>query len=753
MRIFGTISKIVMVIFLAVQPCLSDVSIRVLPNEVTPKQVILENDSLYMEIKVDQALLITSLRYKPTNVELIQSDQPMPLVGFDNNWTLFNVGFALKEVDVRRGSKRSGVTIHTYSRYLENPYHIFIKLDIGNEAEIQADLWVEDRLKKGYHDLYRDERFLVFTDIVPGLPWLAFLEPEKGETRQVLYPKADGYELITVNQQFMDDYKPVSEGERPGVPEPVEMHFNGRRGNPSDPLIPTMVQFPTSNIGVLLYRDKSDIPWRFSSVEKALWPSESMSIPHGEKRTIFKGTFRVFEGPWQEGLFWFKDHWRANFDFTNYQRPGHEKFDNMFLGVWSFVYDRNIYDAEANRWTIDQYLAKARKEYDGFDQYVFWHSYNRVGVDLRDQFDLLQDLPGGIEGVAEFIATANDMGARVYLPYNPWDKITRRGNMYRRQAEDLGSVKADGLFLDTMGGGDKSLRNEVDKFDPSAQFLSEFRPNLEGLQFTTAHYNENFNVRPAHMVDLLRFILPEHTIYKIERVHRDRHNLIYNSLFNAIGYAVWDDVFGEANLQTWDEKILISRYNRTMHDFAHVVSTLNSMPLVPSLNDELYVNGFFRKDMHLYTMLYPHREKIQRFLDNRPIGPLFQVDIPDDWHMVDVWNKRPVEIREKNGRKCAFLPQELPDVAGCFVAMPQLIQVKERDDGWVASIPSGAPGTLELVGVDVTMRNRTGPEVPADASLNFDANTVEYSTDGYVMIQYRNESREVKDVTLVKVGY
>ena len=54
MRFIRTIFKIVTVIFLAVQPCFSDVSIKVLPNEVTPKQVILENDNLYMEIQTHQ---------------------------------------------------------------------------------------------------------------------------------------------------------------------------------------------------------------------------------------------------------------------------------------------------------------------------------------------------------------------------------------------------------------------------------------------------------------------------------------------------------------------------------------------------------------------------------------------------------------------------------------------------------------------------------------------------------------------------
>jgi hypothetical protein len=68
-------------------------------------------------------------------------------------------------------------------------------------------------------------------------------------------------------------------------------------------------------------------------------------------------------------------------------------------------------------------------------------------------------------------------------------------------------------------------------------------------------------------------------------------------------------------------------------------------------------------------------------------------------------------------------------------------------------MPEGKPGTLELIGIDMTKRNQTGPIVAADSVLVFDQSTVEYSTDGYVQIQYRDSNKEVKDVALVKVAF
>ena len=48
----GKIFKSVLLAATMACPVYGVIDIRVLPNEVTPKQVILENDSLYMEIHV-----------------------------------------------------------------------------------------------------------------------------------------------------------------------------------------------------------------------------------------------------------------------------------------------------------------------------------------------------------------------------------------------------------------------------------------------------------------------------------------------------------------------------------------------------------------------------------------------------------------------------------------------------------------------------------------------------------------------------
>lgn len=726
-------------------PCYSEVKIQALPNETNPNEILIENDSLFISLSLDWKLTVNSLRYKPRDVEFIQPGYPMPLVGIGNRWSLFNVSFGIRNVEIKRSEKESEVTIHAYSNYLENPFHIFILLTIGERAEIEAKIWLENRHKIGFHDMYRgwDDA----TSVVPGIPWLSFLSPVPGGERQVLYPTPEGYLLEKVSERLMEDYRPISEWEQPPKPGPVHLHFLW------DPLLPTTIEFPGLHLGVFLYREKSDLSWHFDSIEEALWPSQTMEVGKGDTIHIFEGILRIFEGDWHQSYHWFKDCIRNDFDFTYYKRPGYERYRRHFLAYHSFVFNHMIYNPYENRFMPKLFLEKAKREFDGFDQFWFWHSYPRVGVDPRDQFDLFEDLPGGLDGFKNFITTCHTMGTDVYLAYNPWDQIRKRKDMYKDQAKILGVVGADGLLLDTMDKSDLSFRTEVDKYNPEAQFVTEGRPSMEGLQFTTSSWDHPGHSRPMPSVDLLRFILPEHQVFKIVRWDRDRKSLIYNALFNATGYAVWEDIFGEINLQSWDEKILISRYNHIMHDFAHVVISDHVMPLVPTLKEGLFVNGFFTEDMHLYTLYQTQHDSVSHFLDNRIIGALFYVDLPEGWHIVDVWNKRPVEIREIDGNNLAYLPQEMPEEVGCFFAMPERIEVLEKNGEWTAQIPSVSTGMLELIGVDITKRNQKGPWVDAKNTLTFNQDTVEQSPDGYVLVQYRNKKKEVKDVALVKVGY
>ena len=65
--------------------------------------------------------------------------------------------------------------------------------------------------------------------------------------------------------------------------------------------------------------------------------------------------------------------------------------------------DRYFYDPLAHKYTVDRYLDDVTKRYGGIDSVLIWHTYTNIGIDNRNQYDLLRDMPGGLEGVREMV--------------------------------------------------------------------------------------------------------------------------------------------------------------------------------------------------------------------------------------------------------------------------------------------------------------------------------------------------------------
>ena len=664
------------------------------------------------------------------------------MVQIDNPFILDNVGYAIRTVKIKKTKDRAVLNIVAKSNYLENPFILKIDLGIGEEALIDIKILLENGQKEGFNDYYRDGR----TYVTPGLPWLAHLNADPGGSRRIIYPSPQEYKMVVLEGDYFNNIEPSEDKYFPPG-NPLTLSFY------NDPALPVILDYPDADLGVFVWKNKTDLRWEFDSAKEALWPSSRLGVNSGETLTIFDGKLGVYSGDWHEAFNWFREKLRSEFDFTYYNRPEYQEFRRDFTAFHSFIFNHKLYDPVKNEYRIREYLNEVKDEYDGYDQFYFWHAYPRVGVDPRDQFDLIYDLPGGLNGLKELVQTAQSMNTHVYLAYNPWDKIGKKKDMYGEMAKIAGAVGADGLLLDTMDESDDEFRKKMDKYNTGAQFVTEGRPAFEGLVVTTSSWDHKLTRELMPYVDLLRFILPEHRIFQINRWDRDRIPLIKKAIFNTTGYTVWNDIFGEINIHTWEEKIMLSRYHRAMRDFAHVLNTSSNEPLVENFIPNLYVNGFYHEDMHFYTLFQDVHNFVTHHKEQRVIGPLFNMKIPDDWHAVDVWNKRPAEVHMISGEKVAFFANEMPEDIGCVVVMPKLIQVQKTDDQWSVSVPGVNSGTLELIGVDIGMRNQMEIETPANTPLVFSKQSARPTTAGYVMVQYRNERKEVKDVVLVKTGF
>jgi hypothetical protein len=79
----------------------------------------------------------------------------------------------------------------------------------------------------------------------------------------------------------------------------------------------------------------------------------------------------------------------------------------------AMAHDRYFYDVTTGTYTVNKYLADVRTRYGGIDSILLWPTYPNMGVDSRNQDQLIRDMPGFPNGVKQMIATFHKNGVKV----------------------------------------------------------------------------------------------------------------------------------------------------------------------------------------------------------------------------------------------------------------------------------------------------------------------------------------------------
>ena len=103
-------------------------------------------------------------------------------------------------------------------------------------------------------------------------------------------------------------------------------------------------------------------------------------------------------------------HWRderrirIGYDGSRYERPEFKWTQSSFIQPQMMVQDRFLYDPLAHRYTVDRYLDDTVKRYGGIDAVLVWPTYPNMGIDNRNQHDMIRSMPGGVAGVHQMVA-------------------------------------------------------------------------------------------------------------------------------------------------------------------------------------------------------------------------------------------------------------------------------------------------------------------------------------------------------------
>ncbi len=250
---------------------------------------------------------------------------------------------------------------------------------------------------------------------------------------------------------------------------------------------------------------------------------------------------------------WLADvrHWRderrirIGYDGSRYALPELRWTQSSFLQPQMMVQDRYFYDPVTRRYTVDRYLDDLDKRYGGIDAVLIWPTYPNMGIDNRNQHDMIRCMPGGVAGVRQMIADFHRRGVRVLFPMMMWDQGTREQDKSWPQAIAtlMAEVGADGVNGDTQDGVPLAFSLAADKLGHPLAFEPEGGPHDEGVAYNVMTWGQ-YRYPFVPMVDRYKWLEPRHMVNISDRWKRDKTDNLQFAFFNGVGWESWENIWG-----------------------------------------------------------------------------------------------------------------------------------------------------------------------------------------------------------------
>jgi hypothetical protein len=125
---------------------------------------------------------------------------------------------------------------------------------------------------------------------------------------------------------------------------------------------------------------------------------------------------------------------RLRYNGSQYERPELEWTQHVFSQVQMLIWDRSFYDSEKGEYTVERFLRDTESRIGSVDAVLIWHVYPNLGVDDRNQFDLLRDMPGGIPALRKVVQQFHKHSVKVFFPFLTWDTGTRQEGAFAWEA-------------------------------------------------------------------------------------------------------------------------------------------------------------------------------------------------------------------------------------------------------------------------------------------------------------------------------
>jgi formylglycine-generating enzyme required for sulfatase activity len=297
-------------------------------------------------------------------------------------------------------------------------------------------------------------------------------------------------------------------------------------------------------------------------------------------------------------------------DATLYQRPELAWTQHVFSQCQLLVWDRSFYDPEKREYTVDTFLADLERRVGPIDVVLIWPVYPNLGVDDRNQFDLLRDLPGGIPALRQVVEQFHGRGVHVMFPILAWDTGTREegappSTVFPQLLKEIG---ADGINFDTLESAPKDFRASSDAIGHPLALEPQFAVHDASLAWSNLSWNdwvtwEDVAYPFVPMISKVKWLEPRHTVNVTDRFTRDKTDSLQHAFFNGEGYATLENLWGFWYGMTPRDAETVLRITKIERAFPENLSSAEWEPHVPTLQAGVFASAFPTANSTLWTIV------------------------------------------------------------------------------------------------------------------------------------------------------
>ena len=309
---------------------------------------------------------------------------------------------------------------------------------------------------------------------------------------------------------------------------------------------------------------------------------------------------------------WLADitHWRnerlirIGYDGFRYSMPELSWTQSSFIQPQMMVQERYFYDPVAGKYTVDRYLDDLQKRYGGIDAVLIWPTYPNMGIDNRNQHDMIRCMPGGVAGVKQMITDFHKRGVRVLFPMMMWDQGTRDPDLPWTQAiaELMKEVGADGINGDTQDGVPLAFPLAADKLGHPLVFEPEGGPSDEALAWNLMTWGQ-YQYPFTPLVDKYKWLEPRHMVNISDRWNRDKTRNLQFAFFNGVGWESWENIWGIWNGITPRDAEATRRVATMERALAPFLVGPAWEPMTPTLGYGVFASRWPLHDQTLWTIV------------------------------------------------------------------------------------------------------------------------------------------------------